>query len=155
YVRNSLYIFNLTADEMVDLRQQGVPDAVIRTMLERDADLRNQAALARAQIQYEGGSAAAGQAVPIPTQAPPVYATYPEAPYDYPYDYDYYPYSYWPPVYVGFGGWGYYGGRYYGGHYYAGHHYGGQSGRPIGSAGHSGAVVGGHGGAFGGGSHGG
>ncbi len=177
YVKNSALSFYLNADNVIYLEQQGVPHQVIAAILQRDLELRRQAAPANPPSLVAGGYAQASQPVQVPTQAPaPTYYPNPDTTYDYPYYndyYDYYPYSYWPPIYFGsyagrgFAGRYYGGGRSYGGHLGGGFGGGGRVGGGFGGGGRvgggfggggrvGGGFGGGHvGGGFGGGGHGG
>lgn len=114
YINNSMILFNPTANEIIALKQRGVPDEVLTAMMRRGAEVRMQSAQA------------AQSAVPVPAPATPPQsydygATVPPYSYSYPYDYsDYgygypyygypyasgYPYSYWWNNY-GYP-WGYY-----------------------------------------------
>jgi hypothetical protein len=178
YIRNSAQSYNLTAAQILYLRDQGISDAVIQAMLNHSAQL----------AQPTQAAPPATLSMPT-TPAPPVDATAYAQPadttdyntgayYDYgynPYYYPIYDYSCWPPVIVSWG-WGWGGGGYWGGwrggwhypyYYHGGNHawhggYGGgwhggtvshggfSSGAP-----HGGGFSGGesHGGGFGGGGH--
>jgi hypothetical protein len=119
--------FDLTASEIVHLRNNGVSDRVLAAMV-------NQPSPAAPAPQPPAAPAAAASISAAQDAAgnPPaatVYVVPPSAPYSYaPYPY-YYGYSY-PAVSVGFAfgtGWGYghYGGCYRGGYYNGGHSHGG------------------------------
>jgi hypothetical protein len=142
YIQNSGTIYSLNASEIVFLKQQGVSDAVITTMLNQRQRVA-QAAFQTAPpaVMSQPGSAETSTAVAQPaatyvqtvpsstvyvipdTQTYQYYNNY------YPY-YGYYPYYsgwYYPAVSFSFGfGGGYHGGYYHGG-YYGGYHgyYGG------------------------------
>jgi hypothetical protein len=152
YIHNTGTIYNLSPSDIVYLRNQGVSDGVINTMLAQRQNVPAQAAAQSAaaapqpQASPDARWAAAAQA---PQQYAPTYVqaapTYVEAqptaapastvyviPYagggygyanSYPYYYGgYYPY-YGPSVVVGFGyGWGGHYGGYYHGGYYGGYH---------------------------------
>jgi len=183
YVNNSPMSFYLSAENVIYLQQQGVPDRVVQAMIQRDGELRRQSALAYQQAPAAGGPFPTSPQVQIPAEAPPpTYYAYPDTTYgsasapvypDYYYP-DYYPdyydwfgyypyYSYWPPVYFGYGPGGF-GGRFFGGDRFGeGHIGGGIGGGHVGGAigggvGHAGGSLGsgGHaGGGIGGGGHGG
>lgn len=167
FIHNSGTIYNLAPKDIVYLRNEGVSDRVINTMLDQRKNVpaemaaqtppptappapaypdANAAAAAQASAQY-----APAYAQPAPVYAPPE-PTYAPAssvyviPYSspgygysgyYPYYGGYYPY-YGSSVVIGFG----YHGGYYGGH--GGGYYGGHGG-----------YYGGHGGGYYGGGHGG
>ena len=150
YIRNSGTIYNLAPKDIVYLRNEGVSDRVINTMLDQrktvPAETAAQAALAsppaapQATVSANASAVATPQYAPTYVQPAPVYVQpqpappassvyvipYPYAGYRYP---NYYPYYYRSgyPYYgssVGFGfgfGTGYRYGGYYGGHY--GGHY--------------------------------
>ena len=160
YVQNSGTIYNLEPKDIVYLRDQGVSEKVIGTMLNQRARVEQATAQSAAvqAAQVQSGQLAAS--APAPTDAngeQPGYYTdsngaYATAPLTPPastayvianpavssayYGY-YYPYYYGPSVsfVFGAGGYGYYGGHcYYGGHGSRGHgYYGGH-----GSFGHGG-----------------
>jgi hypothetical protein len=174
FIRNSGTIYNLAPKDIVYLRNEGVSDRVINTMLDQRKNVPaeiaaqtapatapaapqtpaypdpNAAAAAQASAQYAPSyvQAAPVYVQPEPTYAPAstVYVIPDSSPRYYPYYSGGYPYYYGPSVVFGFG----YGGGYYGGYrggYYGGGHYGGYRG-----GGHYG---GGHyGGGSSGGSHG-
>ncbi len=150
YVRNSGTAYNLQPTDIVQLRNDGVSDQVIKAMMDQKNHLGDYAA---------NQSAAAQQAVPAQMTAPnvatapltpaPAVTTAPassvyvipspsvEAAYYGPYydPYYYSPYAYYgSPYYYGYYGPGislgfrFGGGRYYGGHYYGGHYGGGHYG---------------------------
>jgi hypothetical protein len=135
YIRNSGYSYTLSADQIMYLKQQGVSDAVITTMLNQPKP---------AAVPYTT-AAPAPQPAPTTTVAPSVTYVQPSAsyygyqPYYYPsYSYPAYSYpaySWWPPISLSFGwGWGWGGGWHGGG---GGHGGGGW---------HGGGGGGGHGG---------
>lgn len=153
YIHNSGTIYNLAPNDIVYLRDQGVSDKVVNTMLEQRK--RAEFAVQSAQptpavpnatsVPYSPGVADAGTA-PVAPYADQN-ATYAEAPLTPPassvyvvpssgaYYAPYYPYYYGPGYYggwygptIGFGfRFGGHGG-YYGGHGYGGHAYGGHGG---------------------------
>jgi hypothetical protein len=152
YVQNSGTIYNLEPKDIVYLRDQGVSEKVISTMLNqrRHIEMAAQnvapqtvpnapmvpeapmvAADNTASAQPSADANATYATAPLTPSASTSYVIpYPAATAAY-YGYPYYPYYYGPSVSfaVGFGG--YYGGRcYYGGHgYYGGHcYYGGGHG---------------------------
>jgi hypothetical protein len=145
YIQHSRSGFNLTADEIVQLHNEGVTDKMINAML---ANKRVPQTMIAVQQQPQPAGvpeqAPVQQQVIQPTTPPPSIAAPPPTTYvqtqpvyvpstTYVYSDPYYYYDpYWslwyPSVSVGFGwGWGGWGGRYYrpyyGGHYYS--HYGG------------------------------
>jgi hypothetical protein len=151
FIRNSGTIYNLAPKDIVYLRNEGVSDRVINTMLDQHKSVPAEAAMqpappsapAVAQLPvYPGSDAAAAaqasaQYAPAYAQPAPVYAqpeaTYAPAssvyvvPYSSPSYYPYYdggyPYYYGPSIGIGFGfGGGYYGGGYRGGYYGGGYH---------------------------------
>jgi hypothetical protein len=139
YIKNSGNSYGLNADQIIYLRQQGISDAVIVTML-------SQPRAGVATAAPPATSTYSSEPVSTVTAAPAVtyVQTVPDTTYYYqPYYYQpyYYPnYAWYPPVSFSFGwGGGYYGGGWRGG---GGWHGGGFGG-------------GGHGGGFGGGGHGG
>ena len=149
YVKNSAKVYNLTATDIVTLKERGVADDIISGMLQRDSELRTQGVQARqaAQLQQAAPPQPASDALmPVPQYAPqPTYVV--QAPPAYPvYDYGYYYGSAWPYYYpsvsIGVG--------YVGGHY--GYH-GGYVGHGGGYVGHSGGYAGHGGGGGGHGSH--
>jgi len=153
YVRGSGTIYNLGPKEIVYLRDQGVSEKVINTMLDqrKRAEVAMQAAAPAAPVQVQpnegappansdvtsaNGNATGG---PVYTDPNGTYAQAPLTPpassaYVIPYTpsyyapYGYYPYYggwYGPSIVFGFGH-GHYGHGYYGGH--GSHAYGGHSG---------------------------
>jgi hypothetical protein len=158
YINSSTLTVYLSADNIINLQQLGLPKEVLTALLKRQGETR-QVALAQAP---------AASAVPVPqSPAPAYYNAPPENPadnfnnalqaraaqsyaydapavsyaaypsyYDYPY-YPYYPYSYsyWPPVAIGFG-FGHFGGGYGHGGFVG--HGGFSGGRSGGGGGHGG-----------------
>ena len=150
FIHNAGTIYNLSPNDIVYLRNQGVSDRVINTMLDQrknvPAEAAAQAAQSTAPANADPNAAAAAQAPPqyAPTyaQPAPTYAEpqptyapastvyvipYSSGGYYYPSYYPYYGgyYGYYGPSVVfglGFGG-----GRYYGG-YHGGYHGGGHYG---------------------------
>jgi len=146
FIKNSGNSYGLNADQIIYLRQQGISDAVITTMLNQP---RTSVAAAVpiapapspvASIAY-GGQASTAMVAPAATyvQTAPESTYYSQPYYSQPYysqpDYYYPDYAWYPtvPFYFGLGG-GYYGSGWRGGGYGGGRYGGG---------GHSG---GGHGG---------
>ena len=160
YIRNSGNSYGLNADQIIYLRQQGLSDAVITTMLSQP---RAGAALTLpttpapapvASTTYAGQASTATVAPSVAYEQTLPAATYYSDPYYYD-SYYYYPgYAWYPPVTIGWGwgwgGWGWRGGGYYGG-YRGGWHGGGFGGGWHGGGFGGGGRVGG----FGGGGHGG
>jgi len=152
YVRNSGTIYNLSPQDIVYLRDQGVSEKVVNAMLDQRTQVQQAAQSAPAPVSGIPNAPTVANAPSVPEASSvavaPTYITtpatpsassvtvipYPAATYAYygPYGY-YYPYSY--PYYYGgwygpsvsfafgFGGHGcYYGPRYYGRGYYGWHH---------------------------------
>jgi hypothetical protein len=163
FIKNSGTIYNLTPKDIVYLRNEGVSDHVINTMLDQRSSVpagmatqtappsapqapaypdANAAAAAQASAQYAPTYA---QPAPVYAQPEPAYAPASSVyvmPYSspgygysgyYPYYGGYYPY-YGPSVVFGFG---YRGGGYYGG-YHGGYYGGGYRGSGYGGGGHGG-----------------
>lgn len=155
FVQNATTTFNPSANDLIALKNHGVPDEILTAMLERGAQVRTQIAQALQKAPAATPSyTAPPMAPPVAAEPAPTYASYPAdyapysdysygypAAYSYPYSYGYgysYPYysSYWP--YYGYPYCGYYGHSYcghygypYGGYYghcYAGYHNGYWSG---------------------------
>lgn len=133
YIRNSGNSYNLTADQIIYLRQQGVSDDVLNVMLTQPKPAVAPAPTAPPDNSYQAQTPAAYTPAPAPAyvQSAPstvyvvpnsqtyYYNTYSQ-PYYYPYSY-----SYFPSVSLAFafGGSSYYHGGYYGS--YHGGYYGG------------------------------
>jgi hypothetical protein len=153
YIKNSGNSYGLNADEIIYLRQQGLSDAVLTTMLSQPRAGVAVATPSNPAPQPVAATASAGQASTVTTAPPVSYVqTVPATTYYYSEPYYYYPscyypgYAWYPPVTIGWGwGWGWRGGGYYGGGYRGGWHGGGFAG------GHGGGFAGGHGGGHGGG----
>jgi hypothetical protein len=182
YINNSSLPFHLSADAIVSLQTLGVPQEVVKAMIQRDGQMQQQQAM---QQQYQQQQLAAAVAAPngavvaqspaqvvMPTTPAPAVTVIGGSDYPY-YDYgypDYYGYGYggayygWPLV-IG-GGWvGGYGGHrggiggFHGGEGVGGFHGGGgvggsHGGGSVGGS-HGGGSVGGFGGGHGGGGGGG
>jgi hypothetical protein len=146
YIQNSGTIYSLNASEIVYLKQQGVSDAVITTMLNQRQRVTHAAAQTAPPVPApvmtsQPGSAGTSTAVAQPAgtyvpTAPPstVYVIPDTQTYQYYNNYypacGYYPYYggwYYPPVTFSFGFGGYRGGYYHGGWggYQGGYHSGG------------------------------
>jgi hypothetical protein len=118
YIKNSGDGFGLTADQIIYLKQQGISDAVITTMLNQPKPGVAATTPATPAPQLAAPTAVAA---PTPTPAPTVTyiqsappTTYYYQPYYYP---AYYPvYSVFPAVSLSFGWGGYYRGGYGGWH---------------------------------------
>jgi hypothetical protein len=157
YIKNSPAAYNPTASEIIALKQRGVPDEIITSLLQRGAEVRTQMAQAAFQANapltppagpapYGNGYGAAAPDDSYPSYADygygyPSYASYPY--YGYPYNYWYnswYPWFY-SPFYSG-----YYGHHFHG---YYGHggfdHFGGHS---FAHGSHGSVGFGNHGGAW-------
>jgi hypothetical protein len=130
YIKSSGNSYGLNADQIIYLRQQGVSDAVITTMLNQPKPATVPAPAAPAPQPSVSTTVAP---VPTPTVAPTVtyVQTVPATTYYYqPYYYQpyYYPaYGVYPAVSLSFGWGGGWGGYYHGG-YYGGWHGGGYGG---------------------------
>ena len=141
YIQNSGTIYSLNASEIVYLKQQGVSDAVITTMLNQRQRVTQAAAQTAPQAPAtvtmpqpgspDARSAETSTAVAQPTvtyvQPVPsstVYVIPDTQTYNYnayyyqPYYYPYYGGWYYPPVTFSFG----FGGGYHGGYYHGGYH---------------------------------
>jgi len=147
YIHSTDTIYNLSANDIVFLREQGVSDRVVGTMLDqRQALIASQTAAAQqnAQAQQAANNAAQAQQAQQPAYAQtapaaePVSTVYTVPYYSTSYGYPYYssPYygGYYGPSFAFSWGYPYYGGGYYGhgcypyyGHSYYGHggYYGG------------------------------
>jgi hypothetical protein len=170
YVKNSGNSYNLNADQIVYLKQQGLSEPVITAMLNQPkagvAAMSDPAATPppSATVATSGASTATYDdslaSVPTATVAPTVTyvqsapaddSSYYAQPYYYPYAYyPYYGYGWYPGVSIGFG-YGYHG--WYGGGWHGGYGYHGGGGFHGGGGGFHGGGGGFHGG--GGGFHGG
>ncbi len=154
YIKNSGNSYGLNADQIIYLRQQGVSDAVITTMLNQPRP-GLAVAVPTTQAPPPASSTAYASQDSADTVAPPVtyVQTVPATTYYYQ-PYYYYPaYAWCPPVTYCYGWGGYYRG-YYGG--YRGGWHGGWRGGASSVGWHGGRFAGGwHGGAPGGGWHGG
>jgi hypothetical protein len=153
YIRNSGTIYNLAPKDIVYLRQEGVSDRVLNTMLDQRKNVPAETAAQSAPAAPQAPASPDTSAAPVPEYAPaytqpapvyvqpePVYSPasslyvipYPYAGYRYPGSYPYYYGGYYgyggPSVVFGFGyGSRGYCGPYYGryhGRYYGGGHYG-------------------------------
>jgi hypothetical protein len=150
YIRNSGNSYGLNADQIIYLRQQGISDAVITTMLSQPragvaaaAAPTMPAPTPAASVAYSGQVSTAPVAPPVTYVQTVPDTTYYYQPYYYQPYYYYYPsYAWYPPVSFSFGwsGGGYYGGGWRGGY---GYHGGGGHGGGYGGGGHGGF---GHGG---------
>jgi len=164
YVQNSGNAYGLDANQILYLKQQGVSDRIVNTMLDQRSRLAA-TQTATPQDTTDTGNAQTATVVTQPTvtyarpaSASTVYIipdtqTYNYYGYSYPYYYPYYGYYGWPAVSFSFGYRGYYGG-YHGG-YYGGWHNGGGSWHGGGGWHNSGGWHGGGGPRGGGGFHGG
>jgi uncharacterized membrane protein YgcG len=148
YIQNTGTIFQLNADEIIYLKQQGMSDTVLNTMLTQRARLTGSTEPATSPapapvtqyVQPAAQVAQSGEAYVPATTASMVYVIPSTQSYGY-YNsgYPVYPYytssySYWPAVSLAFGYYGgscYHGGCYHGGYYghtsYGGNHWGGSS----------------------------
>jgi hypothetical protein len=124
YIRQSRSNYNLDANQIISLRQQGVSDAVINAMLNQpkpsDTALMSappQSTVSQASVAPSdtyGSSVTVAPSTTYVAAAPATYYYYPAYSYSYPAYYPYYGYAY-PPVSFSFGwGWGG-GGRGWGG----------------------------------------
>jgi hypothetical protein len=167
YIQNSRIGFSLTADEIVQLHNEGVSDKMINAMLSH----RKQAPQVIVASQQPAQEAPQQQVIQQPTQPPPMVVAQPQSTYvqsqpvyvpatSYVYSEPYYSYDpyYWnswwyPSVAFNFGFRGY-GHSYYPGYaHYAPHYYGGYRGAYGGSGYHGGYAGGGSRGGFGAGVH--
>ena len=133
YVKNSRSSYGLNADQIIYLRQQGISDAIITTMLNQP---RPGVAIAMptTPAPQPVASTAYGGQVSTATVAPTVTyvqtvpdTTYYSQPYYYP------AYTWYPPVSFSFGWGGGWGGGWHGGGYYRGGYGGGwHGGRSVG-----------------------
>jgi len=117
YVRNSGQNYNLSADQIIALKRQGVSEAVINAMLSQPkagAALAPSPAPASASVNAAAAAPTSADQVPAPTTPAPVVtyvqppATYYDPYYYYPYG-PYYGYGWYPGVALSFG-WGWHGG---------------------------------------------
>ncbi len=140
YIKNAGDSYGLNADQIIYLSQQGVSDAVIKTMLSQPKPAVVAATPATPALQPATSTALVAPTVTYIQPAPPT--TY------YYYQPYYYPYCYYPYVSLyWYSGARYsYGSGWHGGGYYNGWHGGGY---------HGGYQNGWHGGGYGGGWHGG
>jgi len=129
YIKNSGNIFGLDANQIIYLRQQGISDAVITTMLNQPRPGVAVATPTMPAPQPVASTAYSGQ-VSTATVAPTVtyVQTVPDTTYYYQPDYQpyYYPaYAWYPPVSFSFGWGGGWGGGWHGGGHGGGWHGGG------------------------------
>jgi hypothetical protein len=130
YIRNSGTGYGLDAGQIIYLRQQGVSDVIINTMLTQpkgaSSSYVSQPPQQMASVPAPSAPAPAVQADTVPASSSTVYIMPNTTTYPYPYYYDSYPYYYggwYSPVSVSLG----FGGRWGGGYYHGGYHggYGG------------------------------
>jgi len=104
YIHNSFSYWNLSADNIIKLKERRVPSDVIAAMLERNVELRD-AAIRAAQTNANAGTYGTNMAAASPTYDPGQYAptyAYPTDyyatayAYTYPYPVDYYGWYGWP-----------------------------------------------------------
>ena len=135
YIKNSGNSYSLNADQIIYLRQQGVSDAVVTTMLNQPkVGLVAPSAPANAQASAATSTVAATTVVTEPAPAVTYVQTVPTTYYYYPY-YSYAPayypyyrgYGCYPSVSFSFGWGGHWGGGWHGG-YGGGWHGGGGHG---------------------------
>jgi len=161
YIQNSGTVYNLDAAQIVYLKQQGVPDAVVNAMINQRTRVREAAEQNQAQLNNATASSSQTATI-VPEQSTSVpsssvyiipdtqtynYYNYYHWPSYYPYYYGYYGWPY-PSVSFSFGYGGYWGG--YRGGYRGG--YGGSYHYNSGGGFHGGGFRGG-GGFHGGGGH--
>jgi len=158
YIQNSGTAYNLGANEVVYLREQGVSDRVISTMLDQRKRMAESMAQAPAPVPYQQPAMTA-PAVPTYAEPAPVY-TPSSSVYVMPYPTTYQYYDYYRPYYpYYYSSWcsPYYGGYSYGGYYGPSlsfnFGFGGRGYHNYGGFGHSGIYA--RSGGFGGFSHGG
>jgi len=171
YIRNSRNSYDLNADQIIYLKQQGISENVIIAMLNQPRPAATPAP-AQPAVQpsypYTAQPAPADvQSAPSPTvyvmpnsqpyYYPSVYSTYYSQPYFYPSYYPYYYYPHYGRSYYSYGSRYHY--PYGGGYHYpygGGYYYGRSFGRPFSTTSFAfGAGGGFHGAAFAGGFHGG
>jgi hypothetical protein len=126
YIKNSGNSYRLDANQIIYLRQQGISDAVITTMLNQPRPAVAVATPTTPAPQPVASTAYGGQVSPA-TVAPTVtyVQTVPDTTYYYQPDYQpyYYPaYTWYPPVSFSFGWGGWYGGGWHGGGHGGGWH---------------------------------
>jgi hypothetical protein len=163
YVKNSTTPYNLSAADIISLKEHGVPDELVAAMLQRGGELRAQVP-PQQQIPPQQPPTQYGPAPIYPTgydyanYSPPYtdsgygypysYVSYP---YPYYYGYNYwYPWAYYAPFYCGFHGCYHYG-HYHGCYAYNNHGYYSHGGNSHWGSPHSGAnhfVGGSHTGTF-------
>jgi hypothetical protein len=103
YIHNSFMYWTLSSQDIINLKQQGFPSDLVAAMLQRDAQLRDQAMQA-AQANPNPPSTTSDPGTNAPTVVTPTYDSGQfagTAAYAYPVDYGY---SY--PAWGGWGGWG-------------------------------------------------
>ena len=109
YIQNASILFNPTANQIIALKQRGVPDDLIAAIIQRGAEVRAQMVqAAQAAAQASAATAAPPPASAYGTATAPYYPY--SAPYSYPYDYSdygygypYYGYSYGYPYWNAYG----------------------------------------------------
>jgi hypothetical protein len=117
YIKNSPIPFNPSATEIIALKQRGVPDELITTMIQHGAEVRSQLAAANQatapMTPPSGAVPAEDYSATAPSYSYPDYASYPYYGYGYPYagyPYNYwwynysYPFAYYSPFFYGFHG---------------------------------------------------
>jgi hypothetical protein len=108
YIHGSFMYWNLSSQDIINLKQQGFPSDLMAAMLQRDSELRDQAMQA-AQANPNPPSTTTDYGTNVPTVATPTYDSGQYAGNSaYPVDYSYpdYGYSYPYPAYWGGWGWG-------------------------------------------------
>jgi hypothetical protein len=143
YIKNSSVAYNLSASEIITMKERGVPDEVVAALLQRGGELRAMAAqptqAAPSTMPYPQApypQAPAYAQPPAYSQPPdygydygvtPYYANYgyPYYSYGYPYNYwwynSWYPWGYYYPYYYPY----YYHYHYHDGHFHDGHFHNG------------------------------
>src|SRR6266481_1360602 len=98
YIKNSFVAYNPSVSEIIALKGRGVSDDILTALLQRGAEVRDQATQGNVRAGSPAPSAPYGTGPAYGTQPVYPYAEpYPEYAYDYPSYYPYYPdsYSYW------------------------------------------------------------
>jgi hypothetical protein len=136
YIKNSGISYGLNASQIIYLRQQGISDAVITTMLNQPSPAMASAAPQAPAVAYTPPPAPAPSQEPVQVATPAPTVTYIQStppttyyyePYYYPAYYPAYGYGFYPPVSFSFG-WGWGGGWRGGGGWHGGGFGGGRGG---------------------------
>jgi len=103
YIRNSFTYWNLTSQDIINFKERNVPSDIVGAMLQRDAELRDQAMQAA-----QGNPSSAPATYDTNTVVTPGYDSSSQYVGAYPYATDGYPYSDYPysyPYPYNYGGW--------------------------------------------------